>query len=57
MNPSELRRVLEQQRNLLVNLMNHEPDHTRRQLLSQVIDGLDMTIHSLDRLMRHERSS
>ena len=56
MNPSELRRVLEQQRNLLTNLMNHEQDHQRRQLLSQVIDGLDMTIHALDRLLRHDRS-
>ncbi len=56
MNPSELRRVLEAQRNVLTNLMNREQDHQRRQLLSQVIDGIDMTIHALDRLERHERS-
>ncbi len=57
MNQSELRRLLEAQRNFLTNLMNREQDHQRRQLLSQVIDGLDMTIHALDRLERHERSS
>ncbi len=57
MNQSELRRLLEQQRNVLTNVMNHEQDHQRRQLLSQVIDGLDMTIHALDRLERHERNS
>ncbi len=56
MNPSELRRVLEAQRNLITNLMNREQDHQRRQLLSQVIDGLDMTIHALDRLERHEKN-